>query len=176
MLDFKQVNDILSGLTLLKFFPSGMGAQLALAGLVGRMANTEDEVRWLVQRTLAVCNEWPGPLVIRQIFCSRFQPADGVGVFSTLQYPAGLPPEKQIEPVAPLQLPPGHLVSMDPELERAVREIAAAKDLNGPHRGHVGPIPVNPGYKPVTKEDVDKALDEIRRLRALEQFKKEDVQ
>jgi hypothetical protein len=94
------------------------------------MCSNEDQVRWLVPRVLAICNEWPGPLVLRQIFCSRFKPADGISAGGTLAFPDGVPSEIQkIRGWKPEMLPPGRTVSADKELDDKVRELARLKRL-----------------------------------------------
>jgi hypothetical protein len=170
MLDFHEVNEMLSGLTLLRYYPAEDGARLALAELVAHMATTKEQIHWLVQRVLSLHNEWPGPLVLRQIFCSRFPPRDGLDIFSTAEFPDGIPVE-QIEQPAPLQLPDGHVASIDPELERAVRELAAAKDLNGLRTRHVHPVPVDTNAVPITEQDIENAVEKNRQAQALSEFK-----
>ena len=129
MLDFEKTLDQLGGLTLLKFFPADPGARLELAKLVSRMAANEDQVDWLVNRVLALCNEWPGPLVLRQVFCSKFRPADGISVGGTEAFPDGVPSERRIE-AAPLPaLPVGHVASADKELDDQVKKLAQLKRL-----------------------------------------------
>lgn len=138
-MDPEKVAELCGDLTLLKFFPADLSARTALLLLVGRMASNEDQVRWLVQETIDRCNEWPGPLVLRQIFCSRFKPADGKEAGSTKMFPDGVPSRKpqigfkpnvalptvktpaQIEAAA-IPLPPGHKVSADPELEAMIAD------------------------------------------------------
>jgi hypothetical protein len=93
------------------------------------MCSTEDQVRWLVKRTLAICNEWPGPLVLRQILCSRFKPADGIEAGGTASFPDGVPAERPIDGFAPVALPPGRTVSADRELDDAVVNLAKLKRL-----------------------------------------------
>jgi hypothetical protein len=152
MLDTPRVLELLGGLTLLNFFPSDVGSRLELAKLVGRMAASEDQVEWLVHRTLGLCNEWPGPLVLRQIFCARFRPQDGIEAGSTAAFPDGPPPERRIEAPSYAQLPPGRKVSADPELDRLVCELARGKDLNAVVRIE---------RKPFTDAD----MEELRRRR-----------
>ena len=166
MLNFEKTLDMLGGLTLMKFFPSDPGARLELAKLVARMVSTEDQVEWLVQRTLALCNEWPGPVGLRQILCSRFKPADGIGAGSTSMFPDGLPSEKQIEAPPLLALPPGHVATVDPGYDRSIRLLAAAKDLNRALRPAPAEVPTNPDYKPITQADIDRAVLENRDQRA----------
>lgn len=123
------IAELCGELTLLRFFPGDQCARTALFLLVGRMCSNEDQVRWLVQRTLALCNEWPGPLVFRQILCSKFRPADGINAGSTEAFPEGVPSERRIDSPARIPLPPGHVASADKELDDAVRELAQWKRL-----------------------------------------------
>ena len=123
----KVVAELCAELTLLRFFPSDENARAALVLLIGRMCSTEDQVRWLVQRTLAICNEWPGPLVLRQILCSKVKPADGIETGGTSAFPDGAPSEKRIEAPTMPALPPGHVVSADRQLDDAVKSLAASK-------------------------------------------------
>jgi hypothetical protein len=121
MLDFKRVAHILGGLTLLKFFPADPNARLELAKLVGRIAATEQQVEWLVQRMLDLYSEWPGPHELRAVLCSRYRPVDGINAVSG-SYPDGIPhdPRLKIAAAPVLELPPGHKVSVDPELENMI--------------------------------------------------------
>ena len=132
MLNFETTLDKLGALTLLRYFPSDPGARLDLAKLVARMAATDEQVDWLVQRTLNTCNEWPGPLVLRQILCSKFKAADGIDVSCTSMFPDGVPSSKAPGAWQPAALPPGCVVSTDRELDTSIRSLAAAKDLNRP--------------------------------------------
>jgi hypothetical protein len=180
MLDFDTVNGLLSELTLLKFFPSETPARIALAKLVAGMASTHEQVEWLVTRTLSLCNEWPGPKVLRQIFCSKFKPADGISVGPTEMFPDGLPPERPIQPPARPALPPGHVATFDAVLDKAVWEAAAEKDINKltlytppPDDAHLEEwrrarmrrqhreIMEAQGLKGMT-EDIDRAVEEAR--------------
>ena len=123
------IAELCGELTLLRFFPSDQGARTALFLLIGRMCSNEDQVRWLVQRTLAICNEWPGPLAFRQILCSKFKPADGIEAGATSLFPEGVPSERRIEAAPMIPLPPGSVTSADKELDAKVRDLARAKCL-----------------------------------------------
>ena len=159
------IAEICGELTLLRFFPSEQAARTALFLLVGRMCSNEDQVRWLVQRTLALCNEWPGPLVFRQILCSKFRAADGINPDCTDAFPDGVPSEKRIEAPALLALPPGHVASADARLDNGIRLLAAVKDMNR-RRVAVQEPPTNPSYKPITQADIDRVVQENRDKRA----------
>jgi hypothetical protein len=177
----KKVLDLLGGLTLLKFFPSEPSARLELVNLVLRMAATYEQIEWLVARTTSVCNEWPGPLVLRQIFCSRFKPRDGIEAGATPMFPDGLPPERRPVQASVLALPPGHAATLDAGLDKAVQIAAAQKSietvpytspadyqhleelrrarLRRQHREIFEEL----GLKPVTQEDIDRAVEEAKK-------------
>ncbi len=165
------IAELCGELTLLKFFPADQGARTALFLLIGRMCSSEDQVRWLVQRTLALCNEWPGPLVFRQILCSKFKPRDGINAGSSLAFPDGVPSERRIEAPPLPALPPGHVASVDSSLDRSIRYLAAAKDLNRRRRlASPADVPTNPDFKPVTQADIKRAVDELHEKRAKEEL------
>lgn len=154
-------------LTLLRFFPADENGRAALIALVGCMCSNEDQVRWLVQRTLALCNEWPGPVGLRQILCSKFKPADGIEAGSTSLFPDGPPSEKQIETPALIALPSGHVATVDAGYDKSIRALAITKDLNRVHGpAPVQEVPTNLHFKPITQADIDKAIDELREKRA----------
>jgi hypothetical protein len=90
-MNFERVAELVAELTLLRFFPGDESARLAIVRMVGQMAENEDQVRWLVRRTLDLWNEWPGPLEFRAVFCSRFKPKDGKNAYSE-RFTDGLPP------------------------------------------------------------------------------------
>lgn len=165
MLDYERVRDLILDLTVMLFFPSEPAARVALIRMVGEMAEKEDQVRWLVHRmTSGLYNEWPGPGELRAVFCSRFRPRDGITAYSSV-YPDGIPSEHPVAPLL-LALPPGHVVSVDLELEHAVREVAAAKDLNRPRLIRAPQIPVDLDFKPVTQAEIDQAVDRLHEQRA----------
>jgi hypothetical protein len=87
VLNVNRITEILAELSLLKYFPSEPAARRAMVEMVCNMATHEDQVRWLVRRMMDVHNEWPGPVELRNLFCSRFPPADGIDP----RFPDGLP-------------------------------------------------------------------------------------
>jgi hypothetical protein len=153
-------------LTLLRFFPSDEDAKTGLFLLVGRMCSTEDQVRWLVQRTMALCNEWPGPVGLRQILCSKYKPADGIEAGGTSMFPDGPPSEKRIDAPALPALPPGHVATVDAGWDRAIRLLAASKSMDRAKRVVVQEVPTCTDFKPITQADIDRAVDELREKRA----------
>jgi hypothetical protein len=173
MLDFDTVNNLLSELTLLKFFPSETAARLALAKLVAGMAANHEQVEWLVARTMALCDEWPGPRVLRQIVCSKFKPCDGIEAGSTALFPEGPPSERP-----PIQAPVKGM--LPPGMEKEVTALAAAKSLDlVPYTSPADEAHLEElrrarlrrqhreifeamGLKPITQEDIDRAREEAR--------------
>ncbi len=187
-LDCEQVLDMLAGLTLLKYFPADPGARLELAKMVAGMATSESQVEWLTGRVLALCNEWPGPRVMRQIFCSKFTPRDGIDISYSGMFPEGVPSERGLLPapeLLALALPPGHQFTTDPELEAeaasavenmpriparrplSVRAEKFARELEeiltGPQDRPLPPSPTNPNYQPITQEDIQQAVLELHK-------------
>jgi hypothetical protein len=158
-----------------------------LAKLVGQMATTHEQIEWLVNRTVAVCNEWPGPRVLRQIFCSKFKPRDGIEAGSTEAFPEGLPRERIAEPPR-AALPAGRVATLNAGLDKQIKDAAAAKDMSvsvhtpayTPDLSHMDElrraklrrehreIMEAMGVKPVTQADIDRALLESRAKRMLE--------
>lgn len=163
------IAEICSELTLLRFFPSEQGARTGLFLLIGRMCSNEDQVRWLVQRTLNTCNEWPGPLVLRQILCSKFRAADGIDVSCTSMFPDGVPSSKPPEAWQPAALPPGCVVSADRQLDESIKSLAVAKDLNRPRlRLPVAPAPrvlkdpLTPERRAEIQAQIDREIEQRR--------------
>jgi hypothetical protein len=177
MLDFERTLEQLSGLIILKFFPADPGARLELAKLVARMCANQDQVEWLVGRTTSLCNEWPGPVVLRQILCSKFKPADGYEAGATDAFPSGPSSEsgdmrclaeRALGTPERLALPPGHIATVDPGFDRAIRMVANELDMNRPRRriARAEEVPTNPNFKPITQADVDREVQALRDKRA----------
>ena len=172
MLDLEEVFNLLSELTLLKFFPPEPAARVALAKLVAQMATTHAQVEWLVARTVLLCNEWPGPRTLRQIFCSKFKPRDGIEAGPTEMFPEGVPSEHPVQEITMPALPPG--------MEKHVKKLAAAMSLDlvpyeePPDYAHLEELRrarlrrqhreifEAMGLKPITQEDIDRAVEEAR--------------
>ena len=67
-------------LAMLKYFPADEFARAGIMQLLMSMAETPEQVSWLTRKILEMCDEWPGPVTIRGIFCSKFKPKDGIDV------------------------------------------------------------------------------------------------
>lgn len=133
-MNVKNVAGIVAELGMLKYFPADDKARAAIVKLVCNMATTEDQVRWLVNRTVALFGEWPGPKELRAVFCSKFPPRDGIDAHSLIfESIDGIPSEnpRQLAIGGPsrLALPPGHESTVDPELELQIQRAAVARQM-----------------------------------------------
>lgn len=148
MVNVAKVSKMVDELALMRFFPSDESARVALVRMVCEMVRTDEEARWLVSRALQLYSEWPGVHELRACFCNRFNPRDGINAYSTV-YPDGLPPSpdaKLIEAPQRIALPPGHVATVDKQLDEDVKKLAELKAL--------------PPAKPVTS-DFAKRLQEV---------------
>jgi hypothetical protein len=163
------VADLCGELTLLNFFPSEPTARRALFLMVGRMCANEDQVKWLVRRTIDLCNEWPGPLVLRQILCSKFKAADGIEVSCTDRFVDGVPSEKPEDPLAQLEQwkkeHPREIAAPEVSIEQEIKALARRPWPK------VVPMHTNPNYKKITQADIDQALKEHREKKMQEAAK-----
>ncbi len=155
----REVLRILNGLRVLPYFPSDEYVMNALVRLCGSMCENLEQVRWLVDRmTSGIYAQWPGPAEMRACLCCRYKPKDGVSAYSSV-YPDGLPPDPTAPPRMGIigatlkALPPGHVVSADPQAEAAV--MAAVELLK---RRQV------PFDAPVTDAEIAAAPEWLRRL------------
>jgi hypothetical protein len=124
------VRNILAGLRALPFFDGGEAPVSMLVSMVTGMAETEEQILWVVQRmTAGLYEKWPGPLEMRAVYCSKFRPKDGVEAESTI-YPNGIPSEKKPGDLSGLPvpelpaLPAGHIASTDPEADAIIQALA----------------------------------------------------
>ncbi len=118
MMNLNMVMQIAAELAVLPFYPSEPEARLAIVRLIGKMATTESQVRWLVDRmTSGLYAKWEGPGELRAVFCMKFKPADGIEAVSQV-YPEGLTSE---------QLNPGAKQLPAPQM----RQIAGESEVTG---------------------------------------------
>jgi hypothetical protein len=134
-MNFEVINELVSELAILPFYPSEPGARLAVVRMVGDMAHNEEQVRWLVSAmTSGAFSKWEGPGELRAVFCMKFRPRDGIECASAI-YPDGmtreqLNPGMKALPAAPvLRLAAGE-VSADAEANEIALASFAGKDLN----------------------------------------------
>jgi hypothetical protein len=188
-----KVLEMIGELRVLRYFPNDESVMNAIVRLCGSMCASETQVRWLVDRlTSGIYTEWPGIAEVRGCFCSRYKPADGINVYSTV-YPDGLPPDPAAPPRPgitapdPKALPPGHEVTADPELEASIEQLADKCRMPPAHaaikrfarmlleietppdrREPEHSRPANPNFRTVTQADIDRAVQELHERRARE--------
>ena len=136
------------------------------------MCSTAEQATWLVQRACMLHVKWStcGVPGLRQILCSRYAPKDGITVSFTEAYPEGVPSEhpSKLAP-APTLLPRGHVVSVSPNVDAAVQEVAEAKRQPSPQesiRFACPPAPIIPKSGPdgrrITQVDVEREIERRR--------------
>ncbi len=181
-----KVLEMVEELRCLKFFPNDAAVLNAIVRLCGKMCADEEQVRWLIDRiTSGIYSEWPGIAEVRACFCARYKPKDGITVCSTV-FRRSLPPDPTAPPrpeiAAPkrLALPPGHEVTVDPELEASIQKLAEKVKPPAPHplvtqfqymlaeittaprdrRAPEASKPVNLNFKPIDETDIARAVQE----------------
>lgn len=117
---------ILKGLRALPFFPAEEEVLEVLTSMAMKMAENEEQLRWVVKRMTCdgLYREWPGPAEVRGVFCWKYKPKDGIEADSAI-YPEGPPVEPGYLPL--LQnpaLPPGHIASADEEADAIIQALA----------------------------------------------------
>jgi len=119
-------------MTALPFFPSAGAAQALVADELMRMCQTGERAMWLVRRMTQLFTKWPGIREMRAVYCSKFATKDGVECYSEM-FLDGIPSERdtplQISGSPTLALPAGNSVSVDPELEKQVADLAEARAM-----------------------------------------------
>lgn len=145
-------------MSLMKFFPADIDARKAMVRLICRMANDNEQIDWLVNRMVEIHNEWPGPVELRAVFCSRYKPNDGIEADS-LHFIDGIPPDPAVTPVIGIEAGAHRAisgtcaVSEDPEVVAIVTSIARTL------KTRYSPV------KPVTQEEIDAIKTEQQRNR-----------
>lgn len=66
------------------FWAAEAGGRASVMLLLTKLCNTKRELEWLVDEVVNKIEVWPGPKELRGIFCTRFDPADGVDVWCSL--------------------------------------------------------------------------------------------
>lgn len=156
MITEKGIKRAMGAFSMLRYFPADEDARAAFMEILGAMCSSDEQVIWLAKRTLQLHREWPGPLEVRAILCSKFLPRDGIEADSTL-YVEGIPSERETHTVLTagtpiLALPAGVEASMDPEMEKLAGEVAEACKM-----------PPMPKYR-ARSEDEKRVHAELRRI------------
>lgn len=74
----QQILDALERLQILAYFPASDGAREELAHMLVAMVDRKDRLDWLVSAMISQVGTWYGPVELRGVYCTRFQPADGI--------------------------------------------------------------------------------------------------
>jgi hypothetical protein len=61
-----------------QFFPKEPGAKVEIMRVVERMVSTKGQLTWLLRTMVDRVGKWYGPTELRGVFCTKFDPADGV--------------------------------------------------------------------------------------------------
>lgn len=147
----QSVLQILQELRMLPYFPNDEYVMVGLVRLAGSMCETEDQVRWLVNRmTRGLYSQWPGPQEMRACYCSKFRPKDGINACSTV-YIDGLPSEK----TSPVAIGP-----------RPMQFLSAPAEVDTEHVKFTEPRqPATTGWsRPVSKADLDRCPQWLKDL------------
>ena len=166
---------ILSGLQLFPFFPQSGDAFDALVRMVGKMAETEDQVRWLVDRMLLnPYPKWPGPAEVRAVFCTRFKPKDGFSIAGSVVSPGEIVPNQLNKPEPEYKkLERGEPVSDDSTLNASISALGELKDINRVTRPRRVPgIQVTDGR--ITQADIDRAVEDLHDKKARRELGQEE--
>ena len=158
-----RVADILGRLTAMKFFPSDPGARDAIVSIVGEMANSHEQVEWLVDRMISIYVEWPGPMEMRACFCSRFRPCDGIEAISNVYGDeSGFPPDPVVDRLK-LAATPQRLITGQTEASQSAPDPTfptSAIELLKTVKKEIPPAPPQFGAKPGSAEEIER----IKRL------------
>lgn len=75
-----EIEQAISDMSIVKYFPNDADQRAAVGRLMSRFVSfgRVDQLRWLVETMLDRVGEWAGPVELRAVFCTRYQPADGI--------------------------------------------------------------------------------------------------
>ena len=73
----KLIMRFVSRLGAIPFFPTDTDSRESVMDLIERMVSTPAQLDWLSQAVEDRMRQWEGPARLREIFCSRYLPADG---------------------------------------------------------------------------------------------------
>ena len=74
----RELTEAVKQLGILRYFPNEPGSREAVMELLERMVESPEALRWLVRAMIDEVGEWRGPKELRGVYCTRFNPADGV--------------------------------------------------------------------------------------------------
>jgi len=122
-------------LAVLPFFPAEPTTRGVIFNELMELCSSDEQVDWLVKRTIKLWTKWESLRELRAIFCAKFKPADGFEVGYSQVFADGIVPPESPEPSYTLPaLPPGATASADPEMDRLVTEGAKVVEMPAPPR------------------------------------------
>jgi hypothetical protein len=156
------------------FFPPEAGARGDLADEIASMCETVDQAKWLAKRMNRLYRKWPGTADMRMVFCSRYQPLDGIQPIGISEvYPEGVPSERENSPLSlpvaarQLRAAPADLTA-SPSIQSSVAALAQAKNLNRVLKSIAAPVvPDIPVIRltdanRITQADIDREISRRR--------------
>lgn len=84
MITQDQAYEAVARMAALKYYPSEPAARSEIAFTLMRMVSTPEQLDWLVMQMIDRVPEWPGPMELRAVFCTKFKPRDGIEADSRL--------------------------------------------------------------------------------------------
>jgi hypothetical protein len=79
-----ELDDAVSDLSLMAYFPVGEDARAALCRALAKMMPSYEALRWSVDRLVAMPIHWPGIGELRGLLCMKYDPADGISATCSL--------------------------------------------------------------------------------------------
>lgn len=76
--ELDEITQLVAELGSLNYFPADLDSRRGITRDIVAMAWNIEQVRWLIARMRSMYEDWPGPRVMREIFCNRFPPRDNV--------------------------------------------------------------------------------------------------
>jgi len=96
---------VVEAMAAIPYFPRDGAAKAMVAAELVDMVETIEQGMWLARRYARLYEEWKGLGEMRAVYCSKFQPQDGLEAVSAL-YLEGIPSERATAPVSLTSLPP----------------------------------------------------------------------
>lgn len=117
----------IANLSMLKFFPTDAATRAAIRVFLARICLDAEALDWLVSTMVNRIGEWPGPMELRGVLCTRFRPADGIEADCSIK---GFRPvdaeERQIERHEAIKVG-GYELPEDDEVRRLVESVVDSK-------------------------------------------------
>lgn len=121
---------------LLRYFPQDEISKASIMLAVDRLVSTPEELAWLREAMISKVGEWQGAKQLREVFCCRYRPKDGIevdpeepvftaGEIAQARRLAIAPPENRL-------LPAGTELWKEGEAEERIRAAAERKRVRKP--------------------------------------------